>query len=173
MTPETLTPRTDAAEILWNDTGFFVVPADLARQLERENQTFRAAQKACEDCDAPRVDRIAELERELADKDAHADEIYKAAVDLAAKLEDDLAACREWSSKLADVADNLRAELATEREQLVANHEATKLLGKWLEAERALADRLAGELAGIAWLQDAIAPNPAELAVAAWKEARK
>jgi molecular chaperone GrpE (heat shock protein) len=37
----------------------------LSRQLERENQTFRAAQKACEDCDAPRVDRIAELEREL------------------------------------------------------------------------------------------------------------
>lgn len=43
------------------------VQADFARQLERENQTFRAAQKACEDCDAPRVDRIAELERELAE----------------------------------------------------------------------------------------------------------
>ena len=36
-----------------------------ARELELENQTFRAAQKACEDCDAPRVDRIEELEREL------------------------------------------------------------------------------------------------------------
>jgi hypothetical protein len=33
MTP---TPRTDAAEILWNDTGLCVVPADFARYLERE-----------------------------------------------------------------------------------------------------------------------------------------
>ena len=33
MTP---TPRADAAEILWNDAGLFVVPADFARQLERE-----------------------------------------------------------------------------------------------------------------------------------------
>jgi hypothetical protein len=83
-----------------------------------------------------------QLERELAAKDAHADEIYKASVDLAAKLEDDLAACREWSSKLADVADNLRADLATANDQLAANHEATRLMGKWLEDERELADRL-------------------------------
>ena len=39
MTP---TPRTDAAEILWNDTGLFVVPADLPRQLERELAAERA-----------------------------------------------------------------------------------------------------------------------------------
>lgn len=127
MTP---TPRTDEEAEYWLDPAMSgehqIVPADFARQLERENQTFRAAQKACEDCDAPRVGRIAELEREL----------------------------------------------ATEREQLAANHEATKLMGKWLEAERELADRLAGELAGIAWLQDAIVPNPAEVAVAAWKAAR-
>lgn len=46
MTP---TPRTDAAEILWtdaaeilwNDTGLCVVPADFARQLERELATER------------------------------------------------------------------------------------------------------------------------------------
>lgn len=35
MTP-TPTPRTDAAEILWNDTGLCVVPAEFARYLERE-----------------------------------------------------------------------------------------------------------------------------------------
>jgi hypothetical protein len=40
--------------------------ADRLEELELKNQIFRAAQKACEDCDAPRVDRIDELERELA-----------------------------------------------------------------------------------------------------------
>ena len=35
MTP-TPTPRTDAAEILWNDTGLCVVSAEFARYLERE-----------------------------------------------------------------------------------------------------------------------------------------
>ena len=64
MTP---TPRTDAiAHRGHGPTAYIAEITDLARQLERENQTFRAAQKACEDCDAPRVDRIAELERELA-----------------------------------------------------------------------------------------------------------
>lgn len=63
------TPRTDkvAENIDWNagDYGGYVEMMTHARQLERENQTFRAAQKACEYCDAPRVDRIDELEREL------------------------------------------------------------------------------------------------------------
>jgi chromosome segregation ATPase len=40
--------------------------ADRLEELEMKNKTFRAAQKACEDCDAPRVDRIDELEREIA-----------------------------------------------------------------------------------------------------------
>jgi hypothetical protein len=73
MTPTmTPTPRTDAAEFPAHQATRChygedpLVDADFARQLERENQTFRAAQKACENCDAPRVDRIAELERELA-----------------------------------------------------------------------------------------------------------
>jgi hypothetical protein len=84
MTP---TPRTDAA---WEDalrlpgggftckpnmTGLAMEMSKFARQLERENQTFRAAQKACEDCDAPRVDRIAELERDLAAERALADRL--------------------------------------------------------------------------------------------------
>ena len=43
----------------------------------------------------------------------------------------------------AEFARQLERELAAASDQLAANHEATKLLGKWLEAERALADRLA------------------------------
>jgi hypothetical protein len=159
MTPETLTPRTDAQPWInrypeYHEGATRWVAADFARQLERENQTFRAAQKACEDCDAPRVDRIAELERELAAKDAHADEIYKAAVNLAAKLEDDLAACREWSSKIADVADELRADLAAERE-------LADKLGTWVRA----------------LYRDKIVPTFCEesvhRAINTWEEARK
>ena len=139
MTP---TPRTDEEAEYWLDPAMSgehqIVPADFARQLERENQTFRAAQKACEDCDAPRVDRIAELEREL----------------------------------------------ATEREQLAANHEATRLIGKWLEAERALADRLAALLQRDrdGYGGQEVNPEcdccdceylcPIDEALAAWKEAR-
>lgn len=66
------TPRTDAEADRFPQPGQppgaqwpEIVPAEFARQLERENLTFRAAQKACEDCDAPRVDRIHELERDL------------------------------------------------------------------------------------------------------------
>ena len=62
----TQTPRTDAMASTMFPDGSRWVQIEFARQLERENQTFRAAQKACEDCDAPRVDRIDELERELA-----------------------------------------------------------------------------------------------------------
>lgn len=100
--------------------------------------------------------RIHRLELELAEQKAHADEIYKAAVDLAAKLESDLAA---------------------ERAQLAANHEATKLIGKWLEGERALADEMANVLT--LYNHDLLAGElmqwvPAhDEALAAWKEARK
>jgi hypothetical protein len=75
------TPRTDEAQfhitISQNpdDAGVWLVDSDFARLLERENLTFRAAQKACEDCDAPRVDRIDELERELAAERALADRL--------------------------------------------------------------------------------------------------
>jgi hypothetical protein len=70
------TPRTNAiAHRNYNESAYIAEMTDLARQLERENQTFRAAQKACEDCDAPRVDRIAELERELAAERALADRL--------------------------------------------------------------------------------------------------
>lgn len=68
------------------------------------------------------------------------------------KLERELANCRKWSSELADVFDDLRAELA---------------------AEWALADRLAGELQ---WWGDYCgdnAPASIDLTLAAWKEARR
>ena len=64
------------------------------------------------------------LERELAAQQAHADEIYKAAVNLAAKLEDDLAAERARVAMWKREANRLADELEK------------------LAAERALADRL-------------------------------
>ena len=51
-----------------------------------------------------------------------------------------------YIAEMTSFARLLERELATEREQLAANHEATRLMGKWLEAERALADRLAEAL---------------------------
>ena len=74
--------------------------------------------------------------------------------DLARELERELFACREWSSKLADVADDLRAELA---------------------AERALADRLAESLDRTLQLvaESGDSPPEAEIDLAAWKGARK
>ena len=39
--------------------------ADRITELEAENHTFRMAQKACETCDAPTMERIAELEAAL------------------------------------------------------------------------------------------------------------
>ena len=111
----TPTPRTDAAEILWNDTGLCVVPAEFARYLERE----------------------------LAAKDAHADEIYKAAVNLAAKLE---------------------ADLATER--ALADR-----LGRWMEDHRKnwqwhKVDESCG-------CEDCVFLVPFDEALAAWRECRK
>ncbi len=121
MTP---TPRTDAAEFPAHQATRChygedpLVDAAFARQLERENQTFRAAQKACEDCDAPRVDRIAELERELADQKAHSEAIYNAAVDLAHKLERDLELCRVSETALISRLDDAKRELAETAKEL-------------------------------------------------------
>jgi hypothetical protein len=64
----------------------------------------------------------------------------------AAELREQLSNLKEWSATLADVADDLRAELAD---------------------ERALADRLAGALG------DFLNGHLVDTALAAWKEARK
>jgi hypothetical protein len=121
---------------------------------------------------------LVKMKADLAAKDAHADEIYKAAVDLAAKLEGDLEKERQ-DRKQADF-DTIRAlgERNDARAQLTANHEFTKLIGKWLEDERALADRLAASLdialecfaegQSIAF-DDAVT---AEQALASWQQAR-
>jgi uncharacterized coiled-coil protein SlyX len=73
-----------------------------------------------------------------------------------------------WVGAVIDAAADRLKEL---EEQLAANHEAIKLMGKWLEDERALADRLA----------DALAESMERLGVCAghlkildqWKEARR
>ena len=151
--PMTPTPRTDAAEIVQTfanqpDLRTSRVPIEFARQLERENQTFRNAQKACEDCDAPRVDRIAQLERELAEtaKD------YRCLAELLDGH--DATECRANLSKLKDAVQTL--------------NDCADYLNRRLAEERALADRLADDLEGVAGL--AFFPLPA---LAAWKEARK
>ena len=98
MTPKP-TPRTDANVAALTKAPDCYCEAEFARQLERENQTFRAAQKACDDCDAPRVDRIDELERELAEaRDTHAALYADTLAALYAgtlKLESELATARE------------------------------------------------------------------------------
>jgi len=91
------TPRTDAiAHRGYNESAYISEMTGLSRQLERENQTFRAAQKACEDCDAPRVDRIAELERELDFSEQTGRQIWQANE----RLKAELAAERELADRL-------------------------------------------------------------------------
>ena len=127
MTP-TPTPRTDEAADRFPQPGQppgaqwpEIVPADFARQLERENQTFRAAQKACEDCDAPRVDRIAELERELAAERAEHEETVTGARMLA----DAYSAERALADRLAQELEGC-AELTSAHEALAAWKEARR-----------------------------------------------
>ena len=128
MTP-TPTPRTDAMETDMSSDTLTIhckfVQADFARQLERENQTFRAAQKACEDCDAPRVDRIAELERELAE------------------VTQSLAFQTQLNREVIEREKQTFAELAAEREL------ADRLAGVLLSYDH---DMLAGE--DMQWLQE-------------------
>ena len=74
MTP---TPRTDAAETMWNDIGMMVVLSTFARQLERELADWKVLQASTQamleqaerDLDAERAlaDRLAETMRQIAD----------------------------------------------------------------------------------------------------------
>lgn len=87
----------------------------------------------------------------------------------------------------AEFARWLERELASASDQLAANHEATKLMGKWLETERELADRLAetlrfinekcdwnegGDYGSVTYGDNRIGPA-CDKALAAWKEARR
>jgi hypothetical protein len=58
-----------------------------------------------------------------------------------------------------------------QRPMCVLRRERDEARGQ-LDAERALADRLAGQLDWLAWLAGNERPNAAELAILAWKEAR-
>ena len=121
MTP---TPRTDAMASTMFPDGSRWVQIEFARQLERENQTFRAAQKACEDCDAPRVDRIDELERELAEARATHAALYAGTLKLESELDQE-----RQDRKQADIdtiralgeRNDARAELAREKQRAEEN----------------------------------------------------
>jgi len=76
-----------------------------------------------------------QLERELADKDAHADEIYKTAVNLAAKLEDDLAAERALAARLAQTLANVQFDYV--RTGAIVLPEVDTALAAWKEARSA------------------------------------
>jgi hypothetical protein len=93
-------------------------------------------------------DRTDDLHEQLAAKDAHADEIYKAAVDLAKKLEDDLDAERALADRLAESIEWYRLNVgdcnkggddgALARDSLSKDigRNATKALAAWKEARR-------------------------------------
>ena len=79
------------------------------------------------------ADRLEELERELNAKDAHADEIYKAAVALAAKLEDDLEKERKLADRLAHWLSEMADEFILPAE---LENGANNALAAWKEARR-------------------------------------
>jgi hypothetical protein len=90
-----------------------------------------------------------------------------------------------YIAQMTSLGRELERELAAASDQLAANHEATKLMGKWLEDERELADRLAGVLQrdrdGYGGQKvdpecdccDCEYLRPIDEALAAWKEARR
>jgi hypothetical protein len=86
------------------------------------------------------ADRLEELERELASKDAHSDEIYKAAVDLAKKLEDDLEKERAIADRLAHWLETLLSGYEDAKEISAFNgeeaHAADRAIKAWKEARR-------------------------------------
>lgn len=103
--------------------------------------------------------------------------------DFARQLEREIEREKGWHQQSKDAAirvqrerDKLERELAAASDQLAANHEATRLMGKWLEAERELADRLAGVL--LSYDHDMLASEDMQWlpehdeALTAWKEAR-
>ena len=94
---------------------------------------------------------------------------------LGRELERELADAREWSSKLADVADELRAELAEIAEWREMIDREVGTLREELATERELADRLADHLdTALGAFDNQEAPHVvrANRTLAAWKEAR-
>ena len=106
--------------------------------------------------------------------------------ELAAEREQ-VAILRSDERRLTQFAKDYRLRADEAEDQLTANHEATKLMGKWLEAERELADRLAetlrfidkecdwnegGDYGSVTYGDNRIGPA-CDKALAAWKEARR
>ena len=140
MTP---TPRTDAiAHRGLGSVAYIAEMTSFARQLERENQTFRAAQKACEDCDAPRVDSIAELERELAAE------------------REQVAILRSDERRLTQFAKDYRLRADEAEDQLAAERALADRLAESLDRTLQL------------MAESGDSPPEAEIDLAAWKEAR-
>jgi hypothetical protein len=79
-------------------------------------------------------DRADDLHDQLAAKDAHADEIYKAAVGLAAKLEADLAAERSLADRLAETLANVQGDYASTG--AIVPSEVDTAITAWKEARR-------------------------------------
>jgi len=77
-------------------------------------------------------DRCEDLHEELAAKDAHADEIYKAAVDLAAKLEGDLEKERALADRLAETLANVQGDYASNGALVIEEVDAA--LASWKQA---------------------------------------
>lgn len=78
-------------------------------------------------------DRADDLHDQIAAKDAHADEIYKAAVDLAKKLEDDLEKERKLADRLAHWLSEMADEFILPAE---LENGANNALAAWKEARR-------------------------------------
>jgi len=93
------------------------------------------------------------------------------AADCLDEMERELAESRQWSSTLADVADDTRADLAAEQDIREAVESVNAALYEQLEAERALADRLAGAIEQVA--SEFGREGDLHKALAAWKEARR
>lgn len=104
-----------------------------------------------------------------------------------AAASEQVAILRSDERRLRQFAKDYRLRADEAEDQLTANHEATKLMGKWLEAERELADRLAetlrfidkecdwnegGDYGSVTYGDNRIGPA-CDKALAAWKEARR
>ena len=162
----TPTPRTDERANNWESTDGQWVSADFARELERELAELRKNTS----------ELIASLQTET-------DSVER---ELAAEREQ-VAILRSDERRLTQFAKDYRLRADEAEDQLTANHEATKLMGKWLEAERELADRLAetlrfidkecdwnegGDYGSVTYGDNRIGPA-CDKALAAWKEARR
>lgn len=108
---------------------------EAADQLEQHGDPSDAADANGSTCARLKwwKDRADDLHDQIAAKDAHADEIYKASVDLAAKLEDDLEKERKLADRLAHWLSEMADEFILPAE---LENGANNALAAWKEARR-------------------------------------